>query len=74
MSDEMHFSVDDPLGDALYLIDKGLPESLDRVRRIKDKFRPLLHTSHGYGAGGQKHSYRYQVYSEVVKKCNEALK
>ena len=35
MSDEIHFSVDDPLGDALYLIDKGLPQSLDRVKRIK---------------------------------------
>lgn len=74
MSDEIQFSVDDPLGGALYLIDKGLPESLDRVKHIKDKYRNLLHTSHGYGAGGQKHSYRHLVYSEVVKKCNEALK
>lgn len=70
----MHIKHEDPLNDALYIVSQGLPESLDRVKRIKDKFRPLLHTSHGYGAGSQKHSYRYLVYSEVAKKCNEALK
>jgi len=49
-------------------------KSKDRLLRLRKKYRFLLHTSHGGGAGGVRDSPEWRIYTTILLEIDRLLK
>jgi len=55
-------------------MDDLITKSTQRLKKIRNKYRELLHTSHNGGAGGVKDSVQYGILKNILDAIDEELK